>query len=621
MTEVLTQIVLVIGASTELSILAKATTILVLALLALWMSRRVPASVRSLVLASTFGILFVLPIAAVVTPPVALKVGTSDIRSEITGLSAGIGHGRDEHPVPPSSDRSASSARNRSPVSIRLLLMTAWATGAVLFLAPVIETARRLRRMRRSARRWLNQETLVRTLSREAGLHRHVVVLLHDDLLVPFTYGVLRPTILMPADAQNWTNAEIRQAVIHELEHVRRSDWPLHVLARVVCALYWFHPLVWRAWRCFCLESERACDDAVVRSAEGIAYAEQLVSLARRLSRCAPAPVLSMANRGDLAARVAAVLDTTQARGRVGMLGRGATLVIAVALVACISPLKATSGTSALARAQAPAQNTSSVAFEQASVMPHTPGKPRGIPPLIDGRFTAGDSTLRELVRIAYGDPFTRFEFQVIGGPAWVDSDRFDIEAQVGSGLNIGASWHPRVVAMLRTLLADRFKLEVLSETRQLPMADLVLANSDRKLGAGLRRSAGNCIDLLAGPLPNPSEPQPDRWCGFKFSGPSVLTGQKVSMAALAGGLSNRPEVDRVVRDRTGLEGAFDFHVEFTSDARSASNASSTRGANASPISPALLTALETQLGLRLEAKQGPVDVLVIRHAEKPTEK
>src|SRR5436190_1554971 len=181
MTEVLTQIVLVIGGSTELSILAKATAILLLALVALRIARRVPASVRSLVLASTFGV----------------------------------------------------------------LLIIAWATGAVLFLVPVVETICRVRRMRRSASRWPHHAALVRTLCREAGVTRHVRVLVHEDLVAPFTYGVLRPAILMPADAQNWTDDEIRQAVIHELEHVRRADWPMHLLARVVCALYWFHPLVW----------------------------------------------------------------------------------------------------------------------------------------------------------------------------------------------------------------------------------------------------------------------------------------------------------------------------------------------------------------------------------------
>src|SRR4051794_5137955 len=100
MTEVLTQIVLVIGGSTGLSVLAKATTILLLALVALRPARRVPASVRSLVLASTFGILFVLPIAAMIMPPVALEVGTAGITTESTRLSARADI-RGDYPVVP----------------------------------------------------------------------------------------------------------------------------------------------------------------------------------------------------------------------------------------------------------------------------------------------------------------------------------------------------------------------------------------------------------------------------------------------------------------------------------------------------------------------------------------
>jgi len=276
------------------------------------------------------------------------------------------------------------------------------------------------------------------------------------------------------------------------------------------------------------------------------------------------------------------------------------------------------SGTSARAMDQAPAPDARSVSFEQSSVTQHTAGKPQGIPPLVDGRFTAGDMTLRDLVRVAYANPFALFENQVVGGPAWADSDRFDIDAQVGSGLSVGASWHPRVVAMLRRLLEDRFKLALSSETRQFSIAGLVLANSDRELGAGLRTSAGNCIDLLVSPLPKPDDP--GRWCGFKGMEPGRLSGQKITMKILAAALSNRPEVDRVVRDKTGLEGAFDVDLQLPPDAASAAKAS-TPGANPSPISPALLTALETQLGLRLESHEGPVDVFVIRHAEKPGEK
>jgi uncharacterized protein (TIGR03435 family) len=100
-----------------------------------------------------------------------------------------------------------------------------------------------------------------------------------------------------------------------------------------------------------------------------------------------------------------------------------------------------------------------------------------------------------------------------------------------------------------------------------------------------------------------------------------VLAGKKVTMALLAGLLSERPEVDRVVRDRTGLKGAFDFDVEYAADSVPSPSAPSTSGANTAPISPALVQALETQLGLRLESHQGTVDVLVIGHAERPTEK
>jgi uncharacterized protein (TIGR03435 family) len=618
MTKILAQLVLVVGGVTELAILAKATTILVLALIAVRLSSRTSASMRSLIFASTFGILLILPIAALLMPPLALEVGVSSPGSAATVVSPGVGGAPAPYSIASSIDRSVHSARVRRLPSVRVLLMTTWATGAVLCIVPVVATVWRLRRVRRGALRWPDRETLVRGISREAGVNRQVRVLLHGDVVAPFTYGSLRPAIVMPSDAQEWTNAEIRHAMIHELEHVRRADWPVQVLARVVCGLYWFHPLVWSAWGRLCLESERACDDAVLRSTERTAYAEQLVSLARRLSTGAPAPVLSMANRSDLTARVAAVLDTTQARGRVGMPWGTFTVVVALALLTGISPLTAMSVTSAGAMAQALALDSGKPSFEHASVTPHTPGTPRGIPPLIDDRYTAGDSTLKDLIRFAYGTPLALFEYQVVGGPDWASSDRFDIDAHVGRDVGFGASWHPRVVAMLRTLLADRFKLEVSKETRQYPVADLVLARPGRKPGAGLRPSTGNCIDLLVSPLPTSVEP--DRWCGLKGMSPGVLAGQKITMAVLAGALANRPEVDRVVRDRTGLEGTFDFHVEFTPDRVPPTNPSSTPGENASPISPALLAALETELGLRLETHQGPVDVIVIRHAEKPKE-
>ena len=121
-------------------------------------------------------------------------------------------------------------------------------------------------------------------LALEAGIHRRVEVLLHEALTGPMTCGVVHPAIVLPRDAQSWEAEDLNRAIVHELEHVRRGDWVSHCLARAVCAVYWFHPLVWIAWRQLALEAERSCDDAVLGRSEATAYADQLVGLARRLS-------------------------------------------------------------------------------------------------------------------------------------------------------------------------------------------------------------------------------------------------------------------------------------------------------------------------------------------------
>ena len=133
----------------------------------------------------------------------------------------------------------------------------------------------------------------------------------------------------------------MRRALVHELEHARRFDWPVQILARVTCAFYWFHPLAWVAWRSLRLEAERACDDAVVRSSNNADYAEQLVGLARRLTGAGPRLSLAMAGRSDLSARVSALLDSRQRRGRAGAGAVCAAALGSMLLVAGIAPVTA----------------------------------------------------------------------------------------------------------------------------------------------------------------------------------------------------------------------------------------------------------------------------------------
>jgi beta-lactamase regulating signal transducer with metallopeptidase domain len=155
------------------------------------------------------------------------------------------------------------------------------------------------------------------------------------------TCGLLRPAILLPWDAPEWSEADVERALVHEIEHVRRGDWPVQILARLVCAAYWFHPLVWIAWRQLHLSAERACDDVVLQRSDGVPYAVQLLRLAERLSGRDPHPLPAMAARSDLSARVMAVLDPRQSRGPMRMPATGATVAAAALGLVMIGPMSA----------------------------------------------------------------------------------------------------------------------------------------------------------------------------------------------------------------------------------------------------------------------------------------
>jgi TonB family protein len=163
------------------------------------------------------------------------------------------------------------------------------------------------------------------------------------------TAGVRRPVILLPKDAEGWT-AERRWVVLaHELLHVQRADYSLWMLARLACALYWFHPLVWLAAARLRKEAEQACDDGVLRlGAEAPAYAEHLVSLARGWSLATvEMSAMAMAQSSHLESRVRALLDPTRNRRDVS---RRSRLWIAAAAIVLLAPLAAVR-----APAQAPA--------------------------------------------------------------------------------------------------------------------------------------------------------------------------------------------------------------------------------------------------------------------------
>jgi TonB family protein len=324
---------LAVSNSLAASIVAKVTATTALSLAVTTLAPRSRAAVRHTLLAAAFGVLLILPIASIVAPPVRIAIPAAQDRNvPIHATALAIPRDQPAH-------SGFTSVVSRSGPSLSSLLFAVWIAGTVLFLVPVVMGLWQVRRLRRSGQPWPHGQAVAQSLALEAGIRRRVNVLLHPELPGPMTCGIFRPAIVLPQDAETWHAEDLTRAMLHELEHVRRGDWVSHCLARALCAAYWFHPLVWMAWHRFALEAERSCDDAVLERSEATAYADQLVGLARRLSLAAKTPFLAMANRADLAARVGAVLDARQNRGRAGKLPVALACAAAAVLVLTMSPL------------------------------------------------------------------------------------------------------------------------------------------------------------------------------------------------------------------------------------------------------------------------------------------
>jgi beta-lactamase regulating signal transducer with metallopeptidase domain len=363
MMQTIADLAIILGQSPELSLVVKMTIAVALGLAAGRLARAARASVRHLVLTSTFAALLALPAAILIVPGIAIELpGAGASANDADALAARTadvnGSGGVRVGAGVNADGSAASLRSAGNGGARgasansvgawfarmpwmAMMRTVWLAGAALLLGLLAIALVRLRALSRTGLPWLERRDEAAHLAREAGVPRPVTVMLHERIVAPLTCGWRNPVIVFPADAREWSDGDVRRVLLHELEHVRRGDWIVQLAARATCAIYWFHPLVWTAWRQLCLEAERACDDAVVRSEAETDYAEQLVLLARRMSDAPAQPMVAMASRSDLSARVTALLDRHQRRGRAGALTFVAAAGAAAFLVFTIAPLRA----------------------------------------------------------------------------------------------------------------------------------------------------------------------------------------------------------------------------------------------------------------------------------------
>jgi beta-lactamase regulating signal transducer with metallopeptidase domain len=231
--------------------------------------------------------------------------------------------------------------------SLRTVLVGIWALGAVVVLLRLAAGTMIVARLARRGARiddggWLS---LAQRLANTLRIQRPLILLRGDRLGVPVTWGVVYPIVLLPEDADEWTEERRRYVLVHEMAHVKRLDALTQLLGQLALALFWFNPLVWIANRRLQLEREHACDDYVLRhGTQPSTYAADLLSMVQALGTPAhrsaqPAfAALAMARRSEFEGRMLSILDPVLDRHP---LDRGRTFMSAFATLLLVVPLAA----------------------------------------------------------------------------------------------------------------------------------------------------------------------------------------------------------------------------------------------------------------------------------------
>jgi bla regulator protein BlaR1 len=450
--------------------------------------------------------------------------------------------------------------------------------------------------------RWRRIRAIVRAatpLSTDAPIR----VLLSGALLEPSVFGIFRPVLLLPEGIERrLTGKQLEAIYAHELCHVRRRDNVAAALHMLVEALFWFHPLVWWLEARLIEERERACDEAVLQAGNHPQdYAESILEVCK-LCLASPLACASGVSGADLKKRIETIMGR-----RIGRrLNTPRKVLLAImGMLAAVLPIAI--GLLNPARAQEqPAQT-----FEVASIKPSDPAKQRRVMMRFWPNFTAEGITASLLIDESY----QVHDFQIEGLPKWAESDRYDVSAKVDSA-DAGRlppnemSDEQRDVmekatrARVRALLADRFQLKVNTVTKDMPVYELVVA----KGGPKLQESNNQGSERRRGLMMRPGE----------------LAGAGADMKFLARAISQ--ESSPVVIDKTGLTGHYDFTLHYTPERPLGPPPGGDGGPgpemkvpDSDANGPTLVTALQEQLGLKLQPTKGPVDILVVDHIEKPS--
>lgn len=486
------------------------------------------------------------------------------------------------------------------------LLAAAWLCGTVVVLLLWLVRWRRISAVVQAApplHEGREVEAL-RRLESLAGMKKPMQMLSSRASLEPGIFGILKPVLLWPEEISERLSDEHLEAILaHELWHVRRHDNLAAAVHMVVQAIFWFHPLLWWLGARLIEERERACDEGVLATgSQRQVYAE---SILKTCEFCVEAPLacVSGVTGSDLKKRIVRIM-TQHLAEKLGFSKK--LLLAAIGAVTIAGPVIFGLLHAPQVRAQSSqtssATSGASFSYEVASIKPSKVDDGRIMFRITPDGFTANGITPKFLIEFAYDLK----DFQVSGAPGWAESEKYDIDAKMDEAtieafkkLTREQSVAQRRL-MLQSLLAERFKLKVSHSSKEAPIYALVVA----KNGPKLTQSA----DSASGPAGARGQ--------FRFA-PGELNAAGMLLSNLADQLSR--QVGRQVVDKTGLQGTYDFTLHWTPDRPAAGPGGPGDAPPPDSSGPSIFTALQEQLGLKLESQKGPVEALIIDSIEKPS--
>ncbi len=484
--------------------------------------------------------------------------------------------------VPTASDLVAALPKWGHPSLVVLtILVTVWVTGSLSVFSMWALRWIQVSRVKRAATQLTagREVALLQSLMLLAG-SRGLRILSSRSRIEPGVFGIFRPVLLWPSHMSGeLSDPQLTAILAHEIWHIRRQDNLTAAVQMLIEAIFWFHPLVWWFGSRQMEERERACDEGVLGLGSIPAvYAESILKTCKFCVE-APLPCVAGVNGSNLKKRITRIMVTRN----ITMLSRTKKLLLAsftaTALIAPLafgvvstSPIGAqtneSSQTSSPLRAVAVKRNTSGSLMTQ---IKHT-----------GDVTTISNTTARNLIEMAY----SLKDYQLTGGPSWLDKERFDLTF---SGAMQGGIENVASNAAIKEILSQEFHLILKQETKPGPILALVVSSGGAKFASTAPANAPGTDE----PLLSMRVMQKDGQANIAITG---------GPGGLADALS--AQVGRPIVDKTGLSGIYNINFHWATPAASTDSIS---------------TELQQQLGLTLVQQEGPVEASVVDSITMPT--